>query len=79
MCDDAAAAVRATLGMLNWTITWYSPDGPLSPMQIADQYADLLLEGLKVRGQPDVMPGFLQSKNEDIPVCLLTGGSDVFV
>ena len=49
MCDDAAAAVRATLGMLNWTITWYSPDGPLSPVQIADQYADLLLEGLKVR------------------------------
>jgi AcrR family transcriptional regulator len=47
-CSDLDMTVRAILGELNWTITWYKPDGPLSPQGIADQYADLILSGISV-------------------------------
>jgi TetR/AcrR family transcriptional regulator, cholesterol catabolism regulator len=45
-CDDPALTTRAILGILNWTITWYRPNGPLPIDQIADHYSDLLLNGL---------------------------------
>lgn len=45
-CDDPSMTVRALLGMLNWTITWYSPDGDKSIEEIADDYSNLLLNGL---------------------------------
>ena len=48
-CADPALASRALLGVLNWTITWYRPDGPLTATEIADQFADLFLKGLMVR------------------------------
>lgn len=48
-CDDPALTARAMLGILNWTLTWYRPDGDLTIDQIADQYADLLLKGLLKR------------------------------
>ena len=45
-CDDPALATRALLGIMNWTMTWYNPAGPLSTEQIADQYSNLILNGL---------------------------------
>ncbi|MBC8508326.1 MAG: TetR family transcriptional regulator [Anaerolineales bacterium] len=48
-CPDPALSARTLLGLLNWTIMWYSPQGSLSPIEIADQYADLLLHGLLIR------------------------------
>lgn len=45
-CPNPDLAVRALMGILNWTITWYRPDGSLSIEQIADQYTGLLLNGL---------------------------------
>ena len=45
-CPDVALTVRALMGILNWTLTWYRPDGPLTIEQIADQYTGLLLNGL---------------------------------
>ena len=45
-CDNPALTARAILGILNWTITWYRPDGDLTIDQIADQYSSLLLNGL---------------------------------
>jgi TetR/AcrR family transcriptional regulator, cholesterol catabolism regulator len=45
-CPNPALAVRALMGILNWTVTWYRPDGPLTIEQIADQYTSLLLNGL---------------------------------
>jgi len=45
-CDDPALATRALLGLLNWTITWYHPDGAKTIQQIADDYSNLLLNGL---------------------------------
>ncbi|MFZ5909525.1 MAG: TetR/AcrR family transcriptional regulator [Chloroflexota bacterium] len=46
-CESPAMAVRALMGALNWTITWYRPEGPRSIEQIADQYANLFLDGLR--------------------------------
>lgn len=46
VCDDISLATRAILGIMNWTITWYRPNGSLSIKQIADQYSSLLLNGL---------------------------------
>jgi len=43
---DPALATRALFGAMNWTITWYHPDGDLTIEQIADQYSNLLLNGL---------------------------------
>lgn len=45
-CDDPSMVVRALLGQMNWTITWYSPDGDKSIEEIADDYSNLLLNGL---------------------------------
>jgi AcrR family transcriptional regulator len=45
-CENPGLTTRALLGQLNWTITWYRLDGPLAIDQIADQYSDLLLNGL---------------------------------
>jgi TetR/AcrR family transcriptional regulator, cholesterol catabolism regulator len=46
-CEDVPLTARAILGILNWTITWYKPNGPLTVQQIADHYSNLLLNGLK--------------------------------
>jgi len=46
---DPAMTARALLGVMNWVITWYSPQGNLTPEQISSQYADLFLKGLMRR------------------------------
>ena len=46
VCEDISLATRALLGIMNWTITWYRPNGDLTINQIADQYSNLLLNGL---------------------------------
>ena len=48
-CDDPNLAVKVVLGIANWTIMWYRPEGPLSALEIADQSADLFLNGICVR------------------------------
>jgi len=45
-CDDPGLATRALLGVLNWTITWYRPNGEKTIEQIADDYTNLFLDGL---------------------------------
>ena len=45
-CPDTGAAVRALMGVMNWTLTWYRPDGDKSIEKIADEYADLFFNGL---------------------------------
>jgi AcrR family transcriptional regulator len=46
VCEDVAVAARAILGIMNWTITWYRPNGALTIRQVAEQYSNLLLNGL---------------------------------
>lgn len=48
-CVDPALASRSLLGAMNWTITWYRPDGPLSPVEISEELANLYLRGLLKR------------------------------
>jgi len=35
------------LGMCNWAYIWYRPTGSLTPSQIAEQFARILLAGLR--------------------------------
>jgi AcrR family transcriptional regulator len=39
-------AMLGLLGMFNWTHQWFSPDGELTPQEIADILTDLALRGL---------------------------------
>lgn len=48
-CPNVDLAVRAIMGSLNWTLTWYRPDGPNSIESIANDYSDLLFNGLRRR------------------------------
>ena len=45
-CADTSMAVRALMGVMNWTLTWYRPEGAKPIEKIADEYADLMFHGL---------------------------------
>jgi AcrR family transcriptional regulator len=45
-CKSVPMTVRALLGVMNWTINWYRPEGKLSVENIADQFADLFMVGI---------------------------------
>lgn len=45
-CADTGVAVRALMGVMNWTLTWYRPEGDKPIEKIADGYADLFFHGL---------------------------------
>lgn len=47
---DERIAGAALLGVQNWSITWFRPNGRLSTAELADQFADLLLRGLEAGG-----------------------------
>ncbi len=46
---DVRMATLGILGMCNWLYHWYRPDGRLTPGQIADVFADMVLDGLRKR------------------------------
>lgn len=48
-CDHPSLSARALLGVLNWTVTWFRSDGPMSAEEIADQISNLFLMGLITR------------------------------
>jgi AcrR family transcriptional regulator len=41
-----SAVAMSFYGMINWTCTWYRPDGPVGPEEFADLACDLFLKGL---------------------------------
>jgi AcrR family transcriptional regulator len=45
-CPDTGMAVRGLMGVMNWTLTWYRPEGGKTIEKVADEYADLLFHGL---------------------------------
>jgi AcrR family transcriptional regulator len=45
-CPDIGLSLRALMGIMNWTLTWYRPQGEKSIEEIADGYAELLFRGL---------------------------------
>ena len=46
---DPSLTGRAILGVLNWSVMWYRSDGPRTAIEIANLFADLLLQGLIIR------------------------------
>lgn len=44
---DAKLLSFAILGAVNWIPRWYNPDGPAASQEIADQFADYLIGGLR--------------------------------
>lgn|GEM_PF-905899 len=42
---DAQVATYALFGMMNWIYTWYRPGGRITPDHLADELADLFLNG----------------------------------
>jgi AcrR family transcriptional regulator len=51
--SDVALVSRFLLGVMNWTITWYREEGPLTIAQLAQECANLFLLGLKKRSAED--------------------------
>jgi TetR/AcrR family transcriptional regulator, cholesterol catabolism regulator len=45
--SSPAMAARAMFGTMNWTMTWYRPDGALSMSQICDRISALFMDGLR--------------------------------
>jgi AcrR family transcriptional regulator len=43
---DPRMTVLGLIGMCNWMVRWYRPDGRLTPDQIAEHFFDLVLRGL---------------------------------
>jgi TetR/AcrR family transcriptional regulator len=58
---DAALAVRAILGGLNWSVQWFSPDGPLTAAEIGERFADYLIRGLLAK--PDALERLSLERN----------------
>jgi hypothetical protein len=50
---DEAVATFALLGVQNWMITWFRQDGRFTARQLADQFCDLFINGLRVREEAD--------------------------
>ncbi|GGR95646.1 TetR family transcriptional regulator [Deinococcus sedimenti] len=44
---DVKMTAYLILSAVNWAYTWYRPGGSLSPRDVADQFADMLLSGLR--------------------------------
>jgi AcrR family transcriptional regulator len=46
-----ALLVKGILGMLNYTYLWFEPGGALTPEELADEYLDTLLRGIRRTGR----------------------------
>ena len=50
---DETIIAFALLGVQNWLITWYRTNGRLRPGRLADEFADIFLNGLLVDGREE--------------------------
>lgn len=44
---DVKMAANLVLSAVNWAYTWYHPGGTLTPRDVAEGYADMLIGGLR--------------------------------
>lgn len=51
-CNPKMAALLV-LSAVNWLPQWYKPSGPLSPVEVADKFSELILGGIN---GPEVTP-----------------------
>jgi AcrR family transcriptional regulator len=47
IAPDPALAARAMLGALNWTVTWFNPNGPRTAAAVGDDIASFLVRGVR--------------------------------
>ena len=47
MYADTKLLSFAILGAVNWIPRWFNPEGPSTSQEIADQFADYLIAGLR--------------------------------
>jgi len=45
--SDPALVTRAMLGALNWTVTWFRPDGPQTVEDVGRRLAEFLVRGVE--------------------------------
>jgi AcrR family transcriptional regulator len=50
VATDPALVARAILGALNWSVTWFRPDGAQSATVVANHIAAFLVRGLSANG-----------------------------
>jgi hypothetical protein len=50
VATDPALVARAILGALNWSVTWFRPDGAQSATVVANHIATFLVRGLSANG-----------------------------
>jgi AcrR family transcriptional regulator len=50
--SDAMITTLQIHGMVNWSWTWYRPDGRLSPEQLAEAFGRMCVAGLHPRSRP---------------------------
>lgn len=46
---DVHMSANLILSAVNWTYTWYHPGGALTPRNVADNFAEMLLGGLRAK------------------------------
>ncbi|MTI22758.1 TetR/AcrR family transcriptional regulator [Fulvivirga sp. RKSG066] len=46
---DTKLAVMTLFSSLNWMPNWYDPSGIINPIELGNQLADMLIEGLKTK------------------------------
>ncbi|WP_034386282.1 TetR/AcrR family transcriptional regulator [Deinococcus sp. YIM 77859] len=49
---DVKMTANLILSAVNWTYTWYRPGGTMTPRDVAERYADMLLGGLRAPETP---------------------------
>ncbi|UCG85542.1 MAG: TetR family transcriptional regulator [Gemmatimonadota bacterium] len=54
---DSHVAAYALFGMMNWIYTWYDPAGRVKPAQLAEQFSELFLQGIKSPTAPALRHG----------------------
>lgn len=52
---DPAMVTRILLGAMNWSASWFNPEGPLTSGEITEKFADYLIRGLL--GKPEPVKG----------------------
>ena len=50
---DARLAVLLVLSAANWTYEWYRPGGRLTPAEVGERFAALIVDGLRVQTKGD--------------------------
>jgi AcrR family transcriptional regulator len=48
---DPSIAVKALMGMCNWIVQWYRPDGRLGPAEMAAEYSAMFVDRLLYEGR----------------------------